>query len=72
MAKYTEQEFAEKVEWEGGLWEALTEYGLKASDLEPGALREALENAEPLIAEAFTEIRGMEYYLESLEEPDED
>lgn len=72
VALYTEQEFAEKVEWEGGVWEALTEYGLGAKDVVPGALRDFLENAEPLLAEASTEINAIEAYLESLEEPDED
>lgn len=69
---YTEQEFAEKVEWEGGLWETLTGYGLSYTDVVPGALRDALEQAERVIAEASTEIEAIEYYLESLEEPDED
>lgn len=34
----TEEDFAEKVQWEGGVIDAL-EYGLKAEHVEPGDLR---------------------------------
>lgn len=35
--KYTTQEFADKVDWEGGLYEAVTSYGLKPEDLDDDA-----------------------------------
>jgi hypothetical protein len=35
----TEQEFAAKVIWEGGIFDAL-EYGLKSADCDPGKLRD--------------------------------
>ena len=40
MAEYTEKEFAQKIDWEGGVIDAL-EYGLKSTDVEPGDLRDA-------------------------------
>jgi hypothetical protein len=68
--KYTAQEFADKVEWEGGLYEAVTGYGLKASDLDddapPGLMslleefQEHAENAaavEEQINRIFDELR---------------
>lgn len=36
----TDEEFASKVEWEGGVFGAL-EYGLRPEEMRPGALRDA-------------------------------
>lgn len=52
----TEESFAGKVSWEGGIWDALTSYGLHERDLVPGELhdawkklREAVSDISPLI-----------------------
>lgn len=68
---YTEQEFAEKLEWEGGVWEVF-EYGLKPENIAPGALRDFYEEAYPLFEEADHQIRAIEGYIETLNEPEED
>lgn len=41
----TEKDFAAKIEWEGGIPDAL-EYGLKSEDCEPGELHDAWKNLE--------------------------
>lgn len=57
MAKYTEQEFAEKVDWEGGAFEAFV-YGLRHADLKDTTselalawkeFEEACAEVEPLL-----------------------
>lgn len=47
--KYTVEEFADKVNWEGGLFEAITGYGLSWTDLDddaPAGLVGLLKNYE--------------------------
>ena len=48
MSKLTVEEFLDKIEWEDGLFEALTSYGLSTEDLEesaPESIKLALSSA---------------------------
>lgn len=57
--RMTEEEFADKVESEGGLLGAIFGYGLGPGDLQPGYLKELFERYEP----AFDQMRDfMDYY----------
>ena len=45
----TDPEFAAKVDYEGGLLEALLGYGLSSDSLEPGELKDAISELENII-----------------------
>ena len=72
MSGLTEQEFADKVEWEGGLLDLLIGYGLTYENVEEGILRDMLENIAPLIAELEHQTWAIEGYLETLTDVDDE
>lgn len=63
----TEHDFAAKVEWEGGITDAL-DYGLKAEDCEPGDLRTAWEKLELQWAAIQEEMDDVQEVLDRYEE----
>lgn len=66
--KMTPKEFAGKVEWEGGLYDALFGYGLKSSDLEDGELKDAIESVESWAPDFIEAMEYAESLLEDLTE----
>lgn len=69
--RMTESDFAAKIEWEGGIVDAL-EYGLKYSDCEPGELRNAWEKLEVKWATIQDEINAVEDILNQIEEEEDE
>lgn len=68
--KMTDREFAAKVEWEGGVYDAIFDYGLRSTDLadqstELCASMKALEEILPQVQQLIDSIE------EALEEVDE-
>jgi len=72
VSKYTDVEFANKVDWEGGPIPAILDYGLRASDLmspnkELGIAFAQLQ--EILLSEEFTSaLNELENAIENMEE----
>lgn len=64
--KMTEEEFANKVEWEGGLYDALFIYGLKSGDLVDGPLKDAIEKIESQAKPFNDAMDEAEWLIESL------
>lgn len=67
----TEQDFAAKIEWEGGITDAL-DYGLKAEQCVPGELHDAWAKLEAVWVSAQPEIKVVQYILDSLMSDGED
>jgi hypothetical protein len=61
----TPGEVSYKIDWEGGIFEAL-DYGLKSSDIEPGALRDAWLKLEQAHAKMIPLVDDVEELLEDL------
>jgi hypothetical protein len=69
-AHMTIDEFAAKVEWEGGLWEAVTSYGLSEKDLDDDVDPAMYERIAKFSRKA-KKVRELEYDLEDLLELDQ-
>lgn len=63
----TESDFAAKIDWEGGITDAL-DYGLTAEHCEPGPLRDAWEKLELKWAAMQEEVEDVEAILEQYQE----
>lgn len=55
MSKMTPQDVANKVDWEGGLFDTAFEYGLKSDDMEDSELKTAWARMEREYAAGFGE-----------------
>lgn len=69
--KMTEQDFASKIEWEGGITEAL-DYGLKSVDCEPGALHNAWKKLETKWAGIQKEMDTVQNILDEYSEEEDE
>lgn len=67
----TEKDFAAKIEWEGGIPDAL-EYGLKSEDCEPGELRNAWKDLEDRWKTLQKPMSVVERILAAINSEDED
>lgn len=70
----TDEEFAAKVDWEGGLYEALFGYGLKSTDLDnqDGVLAQAIRQIESLAPDFYTAMMAVEEILNTITETDDE
>lgn len=67
----TEQEFAQKIDWEGGILEALG-YGLRPDDAPPGELRDAWAELRAAFEDMRPLVRRVEGILDRIEDSDDD
>jgi hypothetical protein len=67
----TESAFASKVEWEGGILEAL-DYGLKPTDVVKGTVREAWTRLYQLWQQIEPIVEEVDRLLDGVERTDED
>lgn len=67
----TEADFLSKIEYEGGIFEAI-HYGLKASECEPGKVRDEFQKIEDAIKSVSDSIRFIDRAITSLEYVEEE
>lgn len=72
MSTMTLREFIDKVEWEGGAWEALRGYGIKSNNVDDPELKRLLDIFHSLADDAENAMIAAMFYAESNVEDSEE